>query len=183
MIATSKPTGFDAERATLETAVLGALKGDGDALPFQVFAEGRPLTGLVAGKAWARMTVRPGSVGPAEIGPEMRRNAGVVILQIFLPKDTGTILALQTSDRLDALCFTSVDLPGGVGTIDFGCVSSVAVGTDAATGFLQINASLPYVRDVFVVAPVPVLPCPDTALVTELGDWLVTEDASPLVYA
>lgn len=92
-----------------------------------------------AGKPiWARITNLPGMAGANEIGngPVVHRT-GTVIIQIFVPVNTGSLLITQTADKLRELFEFKSD-----GRLDYFAVSAVDAGE--SDGWAQINILIPY---------------------------------------
>lgn len=91
------------------------------------------------GKAiWARLTNIPGLAGANEIGngPVVHRT-GMVIIQIFVPAGTGSLLLTQTADKLREHFEFKND-----GRLDYFAVSAVPAGE--ADGWAQMNIQIPY---------------------------------------
>ncbi|HFV9291450.1 TPA: phage tail terminator-like protein [Serratia fonticola] len=91
------------------------------------------------GKAiWARLTNIPGLAGTNEIGngPVVHRT-GIVIIQIFVPSNSGTLLITQTADKLRELFEFQDD-----GRLSYFSVSSTEVGD--SNGWYQQNITIPY---------------------------------------
>lgn len=91
------------------------------------------------GKAiWARLTNIPGLAGANEIGngPVVHRT-GIVIIQIFVPSNSGTLLITQTADKLRELFEFQDD-----GRLSYFSVSSTEVGD--SNGWYQQNITIPY---------------------------------------
>lgn len=91
------------------------------------------------GKAiWARLTNIPGLAGANEIGngPVVHRT-GIVIIQIFVPSNSGTLLITQTADKLRELFEFQDD-----GKLSYFSVSSTEVGD--SNGWYQQNITIPY---------------------------------------
>ncbi|EJW0446857.1 phage tail terminator-like protein [Salmonella enterica] len=87
---------------------------------------------------WARLTNIAGQAGATEIGagPVVQRT-GVLIIQIFVPVGSGTILITQTADKLRELFEFQDD-----GKLSYFAVSAVPAGeTD---GWSQFNLQIPY---------------------------------------
>lgn len=91
------------------------------------------------GKAiWARLTNIPGQAGATEIGdgPIVHRT-GIVIIQIFVPAGSGSLLITKTADKLRELFEFETD-----GNLSYFAVSAIDAGeTD---GWAQMNISIPY---------------------------------------
>ncbi len=92
-----------------------------------------------SGKAiWARLTNIPGMAAANEIGagPVVQRT-GMIIIQIFVPAGSGSLLITQTADKLRELFEFQTD-----GRLDYYSVSAVDAGeTD---GWAQMNIQIPY---------------------------------------
>lgn len=87
---------------------------------------------------WARFTNIPGMAGANEIGagPAVQRT-GVLIIQLFVPVGSGTLLMTQTADKLTELFEFQDD-----GRLSYFAVSAVPAGeTD---GWSQLNLQIPY---------------------------------------
>lgn len=91
------------------------------------------------GKAiWARLTNIPGLAGANEIGngPVVHRT-GVLIIQIFVPAGSGSLLITRTADKLREIFEFKTD-----GRLEYFAVSAVDAGeTD---GWQQYNLQIPY---------------------------------------
>lgn len=91
------------------------------------------------GKAiWVRLTNIPGLAGANEIGdgPVVHRT-GIVIIQIFVPAGSGSLLITRTADKLRELFEFKTD-----GRLDYFAVSAVDAGE--ADGWAQMNIQIPY---------------------------------------
>lgn len=87
---------------------------------------------------WARLTNIPGLAAANEIGagPVVQRT-GIVVIQIFVPAGSGSLLITQTADKLCELFEFQTD-----GRLDYFSVSAVDAGeTD---GWAQMNIQIPY---------------------------------------
>ena len=87
---------------------------------------------------WARLTNIAGQAGATEIGagPVVHRT-GVLIIQLFVPVGSGTLLITQTADKLTELFEFQDD-----GRLSYFAVSTVPAGeTD---GWYQLNLQIPY---------------------------------------
>lgn len=87
---------------------------------------------------WARLTNISGQAGATEIGagPVVHRT-GVLIIQLFVPVGSGTLLTTQTADKLTELFEFQDD-----GKLSYFAVSAVPGGeTD---GWSQLNLQIPY---------------------------------------
>lgn len=87
---------------------------------------------------WARLTNISGQAGATEIGagPVVHRT-GVLIIQLFVPIGSGTLLITQTADKLTELFEFQDD-----GRLSYFAVSAVPAGeTD---GWSQLNLQIPY---------------------------------------
>ena len=87
---------------------------------------------------WARLTNIPGLAGANEIGngPVVHRT-GMVIIQIFVPAGTGSLLLTQTADKLRELFEFKNE-----GRLDYFAVSAIDAGE--ADGWAQMNIQIPY---------------------------------------
>ncbi|MDM4271074.1 phage tail terminator-like protein [Klebsiella oxytoca] len=87
---------------------------------------------------WARFTNISGQAGTNEIGagPVVHRT-GVIIIQLFVPIYTGTILITQTADQLTQHFEFQND-----GRLSYFAVSVVPAGE--ADGWSQLNLQIPY---------------------------------------
>lgn len=87
---------------------------------------------------WARFTNISGQAGANEIGagPVVHRT-GVLIIQLFVPIYTGTILITQTADQLTQHFEFQND-----GRLSYFAVSVVPAGE--ADGWSQLNLQIPY---------------------------------------
>lgn len=87
---------------------------------------------------WARLTNISGQAGATEIGagPVVHRT-GVLIVQLFVPVGSGTLLISQAADQLTELFEFQDD-----GMLSYFAVSAVPAGeTD---GWSQLNLQIPY---------------------------------------
>ncbi|MCS4271214.1 MULTISPECIES: phage tail terminator-like protein [Raoultella] len=87
---------------------------------------------------WARLTNISGQAGATEIGagPVVHRT-GVLIIQLFVPAGSGTLMTTQTADKLTELFEFQDD-----GRLSYFAVSAVPAGeTD---GWSQLNLQIPY---------------------------------------
>ncbi|MEN0582270.1 phage tail terminator-like protein [Phytobacter palmae] len=87
---------------------------------------------------WARLTNIPGIAGANEIGdgPVVHRT-GLLIVQIFVPAGSGSLLVTQTADKIRELFEFQDD-----GRLSYFAVSAVDAGeTD---GWAQMNIQIPY---------------------------------------
>ncbi|WP_394467085.1 phage tail terminator-like protein [Raoultella ornithinolytica] len=87
---------------------------------------------------WARFTNISGQAGANEIGagPVVHRS-GVLIIQLFVPVGSGTLLISQTADQLTQHFEFQND-----GRLSYFAVSAVPAGE--ADGWSQINLQIPY---------------------------------------
>ena len=87
---------------------------------------------------WARFTNISGQAGANEIGagPVVHRT-GVLIIQLFVPVGSGTLLIFQTADQLTQHFEFQND-----GRLSYFAVSAVPAGE--ADGWSQINLQIPY---------------------------------------
>lgn len=87
---------------------------------------------------WARFTNISGQAGANEIGagPVVHRT-GVLIIQLFVPVGSGTLLISQTADQLTQHFEFQND-----GRLSYFAVSAVPAGE--ADGWSQINLQIPY---------------------------------------
>ncbi|HBN7049635.1 TPA: electron transfer flavoprotein subunit beta [Escherichia coli] len=87
---------------------------------------------------WARLTNLPGQAGANEIGagPVVHRT-GIIIIQLFVPAGSRSLLITQTADKLRELFEFQDD-----GRLSYFAVSSYDGGeTD---GWYQVNLNIPY---------------------------------------
>lgn len=89
--------------------------------------------------AWVRLNVLNGSSAYRAIN-SLKRHLGLIIVQIFVPKDTGTNQGREYSDTVSAIF-------EGKKISDVVCdVASIeTIGTDSA--WHQVNVTIPYWRD------------------------------------
>lgn len=87
---------------------------------------------------WARLTNIPGQAGAIEIGagPVVHRT-GVLIIQLFVPIGSGTMLITQAADKLTELFEFQDD-----GRLSYFAVSAVPAGE--TYGWSQLNLQIPY---------------------------------------
>jgi len=138
------PSGyFDAERATLEALFQGAFSAT-----TYVAYENVPFAQPEA-SPWVRMTIRPGLGQSAALGGAFHRYAGAVIVQCFVPEETGTKPGRDLADAAAAVFLDASGRGKQVSTtngyITFGTPYLEAAG--AESGFLQLNVVVPYQRD------------------------------------
>lgn len=87
---------------------------------------------------WARLTNIPGAAGATEIGdgPVVQRT-GIIIIQLFVPVNSGSLLITQTSDKIRELFEFKDD-----GKLSYFAVSAGEVGE--SHGWYQNNITIPY---------------------------------------
>lgn len=91
------------------------------------------------GKAiWARLTNIPGQAGANEIGagPVVHRT-GIVIIQLFVPVGSGSLLITQTADKIREIFEFQND-----GKLSYFAVSAAPAGE--LDGWSQLNLQIPY---------------------------------------
>lgn len=99
-----------------------------------------------SGTPWARLSYAEGQKIGRDVGMGMSRIPGEMVLQIFLPDDSGTTLARQVADSIVGF-MENVDLsvpPNGV--IRFRLVSLIPAGQSGA--WFMMNVVMPFERDV-----------------------------------
>ncbi|EOD8971519.1 phage tail terminator-like protein, partial [Klebsiella quasipneumoniae] len=87
---------------------------------------------------WARLTNIAGQAGATEIGdgPVVHRT-GLLIIQLFVPVGSGTLLISRTADKIRELFEFQDD-----GRLSYFAVSCYDAGE--ADGWYQINLNIPY---------------------------------------
>lgn len=87
---------------------------------------------------WARLTNLPGMASANEIGngPLVQRT-GIVIIQLFVPAGSGSLLITNTADQLRELFEFRHD-----GRLDYFAVSAIDAGE--TEGWSQMNIQIPY---------------------------------------
>lgn len=96
------------------------------------------------GTAWVRLTILPADASQVElgaVGSRRFRHAGVIVVQVFVPENTGDG-TVQTLAAQAAAVFRGVT----VGEIRYGAPRVRTVGNDGA-GWYQVNVECPYSRD------------------------------------
>lgn len=91
-----------------------------------------------ANAVWCRFSILSSERADAAIGVAFKRNVGVVMLQIFTPKDGGTKAANEATDKLASILDNASIAPGS-GDIQFQTVSQRTVGLNR-DGWHQKNA-------------------------------------------
>lgn len=102
-----------------------------------------------AGAAWIRPTILPADARQVTMGtPGTRtyRHAGLLIIQVFIPKGTGDDEALELADSLCTL-FRGVAEGGVRYGSERGEAPRVAVVGDDGKGWYQVNVHVPFMRD------------------------------------
>lgn len=96
---------------------------------------------VVRDSAWVRLTVLPGESRQVEMGNTRRwRRSGIVVIQIFIPTNTGTGLAQELGDAVLEI-FEGLTVSGVI----FRATSLNRVGVDGA--WLQYNATTQFQDD------------------------------------
>lgn len=87
---------------------------------------------------WARLVDISGLAAATEIGagPVVQRS-GMLIIQLFVPVATGSLLITQTADKIRELFEFQND-----GRLSYFAVSAIPAGE--ADGWLQLNIQIPY---------------------------------------
>ncbi len=100
------------------------------------------------GVAWVRLSIREGEGNQIELAANpLHKFAGLIIVQVFTPENTGTSDARLLAD-VAAECFRSVSFAAGAsGQITCQTPSAQTIGVDDA-GWFQINVVAPYTRRV-----------------------------------
>jgi Bacteriophage related domain of unknown function len=94
------------------------------------------------GAPWGRFLMREGQRANATVGNDLKRTPGFVMVQFFLPEDTGTKPAADAADKM-AEIFDDTTITGTWGAIQFFSVGKQNVGkTD--DGFYQVNISVEF---------------------------------------
>ena len=100
------------------------------------------------GKAWARLSFKNGLSFRLELGRSgivaTRRFPGTVYIQVFVPINTGDLVARNTCEGFRAL-FEDQVYPFTNGSIRFRMATIEEVG--ATDAYYQFNVSIPFVRD------------------------------------
>ncbi len=96
------------------------------------------------GALWGRVTVKHTSGGRANIGPHARfRRTGMVFVQIFVPKNSGT----QTADAIGEALVEAMEDAGGIGNLWFRDVAQLDIGTNNETTYFQVNVEASFTFD------------------------------------
>ena len=77
--------------------------------------------------------------------PALRRWVGIIMIQVFVPQDTGTQLAKGYADTIGAIFDRAQFSSGNSGTIRCRVPSIQSIGIQ--NGWHQINVSIPFIRD------------------------------------
>lgn len=77
--------------------------------------------------------------------PVVKRWTGLILIQVFVPQDTGTKLARTYADSLGALFERQTFSAGASGTIRSRIASIQSIGVK--DGWYQINVTVPFIRD------------------------------------
>lgn len=97
-------------------------------------------------KAYVALFILGGEGGQISLGtPAVRRWPGGIVLQIFVPENTGTKTAKTYADTLAALFDRVQFSSGNSGTISCRIPSTETVGV--RNGWHQINVTVPFKRD------------------------------------
>ena len=93
-----------------------------------------------AGTPWIRCEILPGDVEALEFGRDTKKEyEGIININIFTEKDTGSVLARTYADTLSAL-FSMVEF----GTID--CDEAKVINLNNDEDWYQFNVSIPFTR-------------------------------------
>lgn len=95
--------------------------------------------------AWVRFNVVNGEAGLASIGVpggNTRRHVGMIVVQVFVPLNTGAHIAREHADKVLDI-FKNYALSG----IRCRPGYAVDVGTSEADGWHQMNVTIPFTRD------------------------------------
>jgi len=97
--------------------------------------------------AWARFTILDGQGQQISLGSTAyHRWAGVVVVSIFVPAQTGTATARGYADTAAEALRRVVTSYGSSGTIEFGTPYMERVGGETETDWFQINVTCPFRR-------------------------------------
>ena len=77
--------------------------------------------------------------------PALRRWTGIIIVQVFVPQDTGTQIAKSYADTIGAIFDRAQFSSGNSGTIRCRVPSVKSIGI--TNGWNQVNVSVPFIRD------------------------------------
>lgn len=94
---------------------------------------------------WARFSIAFGDRGEASIGTERERIGGVIFLQLFAPKQTGTKTITDAADKLAAI-FDNWQYQADGWDIEVRRVTMSTIG-ETKEGWLQKNASVAFRAD------------------------------------
>ena len=110
-----------------------------DAMPASSVTYSNDPTFDPTGKSiWARLSNLPGMAAAVEIGNgPVTHRSGIIIIQLFVPVGSRSLLITETADKLRELFEWKTD-----GALDYFAVSAVDAGeTD---GWSQMNLQIPY---------------------------------------
>lgn len=77
--------------------------------------------------------------------PALRRWVGIIMVQVFVPQDSGTQVAKGYADTIGAIFDRAQFSTGGSGTIRCQIPSLKSVGV--TNGWQQVNVTIPFIRD------------------------------------
>ena len=77
--------------------------------------------------------------------PALRRWVGIIVVQVFVPQDTGTQLARSYADTIGAVFDRAQFSSGSSGMIRCRIPSVTVVGI--TNGWSQLNVTIPFIRD------------------------------------
>jgi hypothetical protein len=96
------------------------------------------------GAVWGRLTIKHTGGGRANIGPNGRfRRTGMIFVQIFVPKNSGT----ETADAIGEALVEAIEDAGGVGNVWFRDVAQREIGVNNETTYFQVNVEASFTFD------------------------------------
>lgn len=122
----------------IRNAVISRMTAQTAIAPDAVDYPNSPVLDPAGRRIWARLTNIPGLAGANEIGagPVVQR-VGILIIQIFVPLGSGSLLMAQTADQLRELFEFQND-----GKLSYFAVSAIPSGE--TNGWSQLNLQIPY---------------------------------------
>lgn len=135
-------SGFDAERQAIETR----LEANFVAIPIKYENVPFPETE----DPYCAIFVRRGAGNQISLGnsPQLQRWTGIIVVQVFVPADTGTQAAAAYADQIAAVFNRQEFSVSGSGLIRCRVPQTDTVGV--RNGWFQMNVTVPYRRDKLV---------------------------------
>jgi len=134
---------FDAERQAIESRFAANFTSlAADRIAYENVKFKQPTSG-----SWVRLTIRNGDARQASIANSpLNRYIGVIVVDVFVPEDTGTATARQLAESAAAV-FRNVQFSvTGSGTITTRVPTIFPVGVQ--NGWLQLSMSVAFYRDI-----------------------------------